>query len=125
MNTRIAVSKRTCLVAGAFALVLGGFGSLNGYAMNAAPYAGDNSSASIPPTIDPFSRDYVQFPAGSNESAGVSGHSYFCQQHYNQPGCQTVDATQKRFSRSNQYSQNSRRDERAPMTPDTGISSTE
>ena len=52
--------------------------------MNSAGY-------SAPAVVDPFSPSYAAFPAMPNESAGVSGHSFYCTQHYNQPGCQTFD----------------------------------
>src|SRR3954463_14322483 len=44
-----------------------------------------------PVAVDPFSPRYPAFPAMANESAGVAGHSFYCAQHYNQPGCQTFD----------------------------------
>lgn len=57
-------------------------------------YVGQSgATAGIPPSIDPFSRSYVPFPVSANESAGIIGHSVFCVEHYNQPGCQTMDST--------------------------------
>jgi hypothetical protein len=45
----------------------------------------------VPVAVDPFSPRYPAFPAMANESAGIAGHSFYCEQHYNQPGCQTFD----------------------------------
>ena len=53
-----------------------------------APVASTNTPASV----DPFSSRYPSFPAMANESAGIIGHSAYCAQHYNQPGCQTFDS---------------------------------
>jgi hypothetical protein len=50
-----------------------------------------NFSSNAPAVVDPFSPRYAAFPAMANESAGISGHSFYCTQHYNQPGCQTFD----------------------------------
>ena len=49
-------------------------------------------STNTPASVDPFSSRYPSFPAMANESAGVMGHSMYCAQHYNQPGCQTFDS---------------------------------
>ena len=49
-------------------------------------------ASNAPAVVDPFSPRYAAFPAMANESAGVSGHSFYCTQHYNQPGCQTFDS---------------------------------
>jgi len=49
-------------------------------------------STNTPAVVDPFSSRYVPFPGMTNESAGVIGHSMYCAQHYNQPGCQTFDS---------------------------------
>lgn len=71
-------------------------------------------SRSTPAIIDPFSPGYVPFPAMANESAGVSGHSNYCLQHYSQPGCQTADtgygpSRDRRFYRDSTGSLDDRR----------------
>jgi len=50
-----------------------------------------NVSSNTPAVVDPFSPRYAAFPAMAPETAGVIGHSFYCTQHYNQPGCQTFD----------------------------------
>jgi hypothetical protein len=50
-----------------------------------------NVPYNAPVAVDPFSPGYPAFPAMANESAGIVGHSFYCLQHYNQPGCQTFD----------------------------------
>ena len=102
MKTRFASSLRLPLVAATLALVVAGCGSTDRYADRAAGsdrYAGPGSAQSIPPTIDPFSRSYVPFPGSANESAGIVGHSTFCVQHANQPGCQSSDTARDGYAR--------------------------
>jgi hypothetical protein len=112
MKTRFASSIRLPLIAGALALVVAGCGSTDRYADRSSDrysdrytdrgsdrYAVRGSSQSIPPTIDPFSRSYIPFPGSANESAGIVGHSTFCVQHYNQPGCQTSDNARDGYAR--------------------------
>ncbi len=65
----------------------------SGMSSERAGYGGGTASASTPAAVDPFARGYVPFPASANESAGILGQSFFCQQHYNQPGCQSGDST--------------------------------
>ena len=98
MKTRLASTLRLSLMAGALALVVTGCSTNPRYAdrstdrtMQPAGYVGPTSTAGTPASVDAFSSSYVPFPASSNESAGVMGHSTFCTQHYNQPGCQTFD----------------------------------
>lgn len=105
MKTRFVSSIRLPLLAGALALAVTGCGSMNDSMHRSsdrsiAP-AGYSSSSGIPPSIDPFSSRYVSFPVSANESAGISGHSFFCVQHYNQPGCQSLDAARDNGSMSN------------------------
>lgn len=71
-------------------------------------------SRSTPASVDPFSPGYVSFPAMANESAGVIGHSAYCVQHYNQPGCQSADtgygpSRDRRFYRDSTGSLDDRR----------------
>jgi hypothetical protein len=102
MKTRFASSIRLPLIAGALALAIAGCSSTDRYADRSAGsdrYAGAGSSQSIPPTIDPFSRSYIPFPGSANESAGIVGHSTFCVQHYNQPGCQSSDNARDGYAR--------------------------
>jgi len=108
MKTRFASSIRLPLLAGALALVITGCGSMNDSthrssdrAIAPAGYVGPTSSSGIPPRIDPFSVSYISFPASTSESAGISGHSFFCAQHYNQPGCQSLDSARDNGSMSN------------------------
>ncbi len=100
------------LAAGTLALALGGCGtfdhrdrsadrSADRYADRATDrrvdrttttYVESNTIASnTPAVVDPFSPNYAAFPAMAPETAGVIGHSFYCTQHYNQPGCQTFD----------------------------------
>src|SRR5476649_2405095 len=92
MKTRFASSLRLPLIAGALALVVAGCGSTDRYADRSAGSDRYASSASIPPRIDPLSPSYIAFPGSANETA-VTGHSTYCVQHYNQPGCQTGDSS--------------------------------
>ena len=99
MKNRIATSLRLPLLAGALALVVAGCGTTGRFAdrfsdrtVEPAGYVGQSSSSDILPSAGPFSPGYIPFPASTNESAGVMGHSTFCVQHYNQPGCQTFDS---------------------------------
>ena len=115
MKTRFASSIRIPLLAGALALAITGCGTMNDSmhrsserSTQPAGYVGPTSSMGIPPTVDAFSSSYVAFPITANESAGISGHSTFCVQHYNQPGCQSLDsardtASMSRINRSARY----------------------
>ena len=80
---------------------------------------GPYSSPSTPAKMDPFSRAYIPFPASANESAGITGHSPYYLEHYNQPGCQTVDSMRgTRFSRSDRSSRDYYSDGwRGPVNP--------
>ena len=49
-------------------------------------------STNTPASVDAFAANYPSFPASANESAGITGHSFYCIQHYSQPGCQTPDS---------------------------------
>lgn len=100
------------LAAGTLALALGGCGtfdhrdrsaerSADRYAdrtvdrrvdRTTATYVETNTAGyNAPAVVDPFSPRYAAFPPMAPETAGVSGHSFYCTQHYNQPGCQTFD----------------------------------
>jgi hypothetical protein len=108
MKTRFASSIRLPLLASALALAVTGCGSMSDSmhrssdrAVQPAGYVGPTSSSGIPPVIDPFSPGYASFPASANESAGISGHSFFCVQHYNQPGCQSLDSARNDAAMNN------------------------
>ena len=95
------------LAAGTLALALGGCGTFDRdrsadrgsdrYAnrtVESTTYVettASNVSSNTPAVVDPFSPRYAAFPAMAPETAGVIGHSFYCTQHYNQPGCQTFD----------------------------------
>jgi hypothetical protein len=107
MKHNIKTAVPYALAAGTLALALGGCGTFDRDRTadrSADRYANrtvDRTStyvetdrvvtANAPAVVDPFSPRYAAFPAMTNESAGVSGHSFYCAQHYNQPGCQTFD----------------------------------
>lgn len=97
------------LAAGTLALALGGCGTFDHRDRSAdrsadrmadrrvdrttTTYVESNTVAyNAPAVVDPFSPSYAAFPAMPNESAGITGHSFYCTQHYNQPGCQTFDS---------------------------------
>lgn len=98
MKTRFASSIRLPLMAGALALFVTGCSSMNDSmhrsdrTVEPAGYVGQSGTPGIPSQIDPFSTSYRPFPASTNETGGVIGHSLYCVQHYNQPGCQTPDS---------------------------------
>ena len=80
-------------------------------------YVETNTVASnTPAVVDPFSPRYAAFPAMSNESAGITGHSFYCTQHYNQPGCQTFDTAAAGSERHLWRERDRRSDARDSMT---------
>jgi hypothetical protein len=127
MKTRFTSSIRLPLMAGALALVIAGCGTTGRFAdrsVEPAGYAGQISSTSIPPSIDPFSSSYIPFPVSGNESAGISGHSVFCVQHANQPGCQTFDSARDGSARNDRFSRSHRGNLRDSTTMNTETDST-
>ena len=135
MKTRFASSIRLPLLAGALALAITGCGTMNesmhrsaDRSAQPAGYVAPTSSMGIPPTIDAFSPSYAAFPASANESAGISGHSTFCVQHYNQPGCQTFDsardtAPMSRNNRSMRFNRGNWPDSAEAQGNSTGVAS--
>jgi hypothetical protein len=97
MKTRFASSIRLSLVAGALALVVAGCSGTmhrdNDRMADTSGYAGQSGTPGIPPSIDPYSSGYRPFPVMANERSSVSGRSFFCEQHYSQPGCQSGDTS--------------------------------
>lgn len=98
-------SLHIALAAGSLAIMVSGCGTMersgdrsaaSDRSSDRAGSRGSTASSSTPASIDPFSRDYVSFPASANESAGNSGLSFYCQQHYDQPGCQTTGEAMNR-----------------------------
>jgi hypothetical protein len=92
MKTRFASSLRLPLMAGALALVVAGCGSTGRFAdrsTESARYPAQSSTPGIPPSIDAYSRSYVPFPASGHETSGLAGHSFYCDAHTSQPGCQS------------------------------------
>ena len=69
----------------------------SGYVADSTVVTRSTVPSSVPAVVEPFSAHYAPFPASSNESAGVIGHSFYCMQHYNQPGCQTADGYGRRY----------------------------
>ena len=114
MKRNLKSALPAALLAGTFALALGGCGTMNSSdrgmdrdrsadrandrnmnrSVDSAAY-GDRMSTNTPAGMDPFSNGYASFPASANESAGITGHSFYCIQHYSQPGCQTFDGASR------------------------------
>jgi hypothetical protein len=78
------------LAAGALALMLCGYARADDQ-ITTTYVETTTVTSNTPVAVDPFSPRYPAFPAMAPETAGVIGHSFYCTQHYNQPGCQTVD----------------------------------
>lgn len=63
-----------------------------------------------PASVDAFASNYPSFPASANESAGITGHSFYCMQHYSQPGCQTFDSASNGYMRRDRRADHMRSD---------------
>lgn len=153
MQTKIKTAIPFTLAAGTLALALSGCGTMMGQndrspdrsgdrmsdnsavrygnrsVVDRAAYTGVPESMNTPASVNAFSPGYVPFPASANESAGITGHSFYCTQHYSQPGCQTFDSASNdrnmmRNDRRPGRMDDRRMDDRQPMRNDTPNSPT-
>ena len=106
MKKSFAASLRLPLTAGALALVVAGCGTMGHQdrsANRSVEPSGYVGQSGTPASVDPFSASYVPFPISANETPAITGHSTFCAEHYNQPGCQTLDSTRTASSRDGRF----------------------
>lgn len=126
MKSKLKSKLPLMLAAGTLAVAMTGCGSMNPRSSDRAaadrPVAVDRTvtvertttvypdsargavaSSRTPAAVDPFAPGYAPFPASANESAGIMGHSLYCTQHYNQPGCQTADSMYGPRDRDSRY----------------------
>ena len=127
MKKSFAASLRLPLTAGALVLVVAGCGTMGHQdrsANRSVEPSGYVGQSSTPASVDPFSASYVPFPISANETAGITGHSTFCLQHYNQPGCQTFDSARSASAKDGRFWRHNRGTWSDSAAMNTGTDST-